>query len=167
VPHLCRKLLLQQRWLTAPGGSASSEGISIVRRRHTLQQLPIFETAASAPIAGASVSEPAAASSAADDAARSPQSTQVAVGTAVQDEPVFMDLLGQRFIAPSSIPPAALPNSFVAVSDEAQPATLALLGVQRPTEAAVYRQEALLCTTQSHCNWGLLIVMALLRDVVC
>ena len=78
-----------------------------------------------------------------------------------------MDLLGQRFIAPSSIPPAELPNSFVAVSDEAQPATLALLGVQRPTEAAVYRQEPLLCTTQSHCNWGLPIVMALLRDVVC
>jgi hypothetical protein len=64
-----------------------------------------------------------------------------------------MDLLGQRFIAPSSIPPAALPNNFVAVSDEAQPATLALLGVQRPTEAAVYRQEHLQCTSQSHCDW--------------
>jgi hypothetical protein len=60
-----------------------------------------------------------------------------------------MDLLGQRFIAPSTIPPAALPNNFVAVSDEAQPATLALLGVQRPTEAAVYRQVVLQCTSRS------------------
>lgn len=152
VPRLHRELLLQQRWLTAPGGSASSGGMSAVQRRHTLQQLPLFESAASAPAADTRVAEPAAASQAADEATRSPQSKQVAVGFAVTDEPVFMDLLGQRFIAPSSIPPAALPNYFVAVSDEAQPATLALLGVQRPTEAAVYRQECLQCKSQKYCD---------------
>ena len=141
--HICRVLLLQQRWLTHPGGSSSPEAVLAVQRQRILQRLPIFELAASAAAEG--VGPTSTTASQAGDRAATIQHTApaAAADAAASVEPLFIDLLGQRFIAPLSVPQAALPNSFLAVSDEAQPATLALLGVQRPTAAAVYRRATL------------------------
>lgn len=143
---MCRRLLLQQQSLTIPGGSSDPASAAALRRRHTLQRLPIFTTAASAAAAASAASGPAQAAAPSQEAAAAAANQPVPNAATPADlepqstTPEFMDLLGERFIAPPGVQAAALPAGFVAVGDEAEPAALALLGVQRPLPAAVYRQ---------------------------
>lgn len=141
--------MLRQQWLAAPPGSSAAAADAALRRRHTLQRLPIFESAASAAAEAHAASSVAAGPPQAADATGAADPPVVAAEPGVLPQkpdagsrkqvPVFMDLLGERFAAPVGIPAAALPDCFVAVGGEAEPAAFALLGVHRPSHAQVYR----------------------------
>ena len=58
-------------------------------------------------------------------------------------QPVWMNLIGPRFLAPQGVPPVALTSTFVAASSAAVEHVLTeLLGVQRISLAEAYRRAA-------------------------